>query len=98
VRLVDPQTPGAPAPNHEPIAIFNPDSEAELFQAHLFAGGRVEIDEGVQELLEVSGRAQERERGPCDDCGFVGPRRVVGHHGRMKVVCTDRGACSRRCP
>jgi hypothetical protein len=52
-KLVEPELgTDAFATTIEPVAEFNRDSDAALFQAHLFKGGDVNIDDRQRELCE----------------------------------------------
>lgn len=55
--LVKVTTPEYGLSTHEAVAIFNLDSEAEIFMGHIFAAGLngnlVTIDEGMKDFFEL---------------------------------------------
>lgn len=57
IKVVEPEIQGIANSTYEPVAIFNFNSEAELFMAHIFAEGLdkklVEIDRDHRELFDL---------------------------------------------
>jgi hypothetical protein len=69
VKVVEPELKVGPfCGTHDVVAVFNLDSDAELFMSHLYLGGAVEITDARADFIKTCGyRSRKSEDSCCDN-------------------------------